>query len=344
MNGTEPADTMRERVGGRWSSLRLYVLLNINRNLLTGALAVVMFVVLVVLGTLAVPPFRQYMVQYDPSRYVFQAFTSALITAVTLVVTINQLVLSQELGPLGSQRQRMTGAMSFRGDVEDILGAASPPEPAPFLRALVESTTKKATQLEQATADNPNDDLRERVAQLTTTVTDTADIASDELEGRQFGEYTVVKAALDYNYSWKIYQARRIQDLFDDDLDREERRALTDFINVLSFFGAAREHIKTLYFQWRLVDLSRGMLYLAIPSIAISAALAMYLAPSSFPGTILGVDNLVWIASAGVTVSSLPFLFLTAFILRHATIAKRTLAIGPFILRRSERSATIEWE
>jgi hypothetical protein len=58
----------------------------------------------------------------------------------------------------------------------------------------------------------------------------------------------------------------------------------------------------------------------------------------------LGIDNLVWIVSAGSAAGSLPFLFLTAFILRLVTITKRTLAIGPFILRSAGRSSDIEWE
>ena len=34
---------------------------------------------------------------------------------------------------------------------------------------------------------------------------------------------------------------------------------------------------------------------------------------------------------------------LLAYVLRIATIAKRTLAIGPFVLRETDRSETIEW-
>ena len=127
-------------------------------------------------------------------------------------------------------------------------------------------------------------------------------------------------------------------------MDRETVRKLVDLIDILGFYGPAREHIKTLYFQWQLVDLSRGVLYLSIPALAVTSGLAMFLAPTSFPGTFLGIDNLIWIVSAGMAIGALPFLFLTAFILRLVTITKRTLAIGPFILRSAGRSGNIEWE
>lgn len=344
MSGSSPGNTLRERVGSRRARLRLYILLNVNRRLLAVILALAMFVVLVLLGVYAVPTFRQFMVEYAPTRYVFQAYVGALITGVTLVVSISLVVLSQEFGPLGEQRGRMSGSMGFRGDVEDIFDAVSPPEPNSFLRALVENTTEKAEALEEAVADTENDEFSEAVNQLTDDVIDNANVVSDELEDRSFGEYAVVKAALDYNYSWKIYQARRLQDRFGETMDHDTRRKLIDLIDILGFYGPAREHIKTLYFQWQLVDLSRGMLYLSVPALAITSALAMYLAPSSFPGAFLGIDNLIWIVSAGMAVGALPFLFLTSFILRLMTITKRTLAVGPFILRSAGRSSEIEWK
>lgn len=331
---------MKER-GDRF---RLHVMLDMNRLVLTGILTVVMFSILVILGAYAVPAFRVNMRQYAPTRYTFQAFVTALITGVTLVVTINQVVLSQELGPLGDQRARMRGSMSFRGDVEDIFGAVSPPEPEAFLRALVENTSETADTLSETVADNSNDDLVEQTNQLVEEVTDNAAVVSNELENREFGEYAVVKAALDYNYSWKIYQAQHLRDAFGEEMSEDEQRALIDLIRVLTFYGPAREHIKTLFFQWELVDLSRRILYTAIPAVVSSAALATYLAPSSFPGFTVGISNLVWVVSAGITVGTVPFLVLTTYVLRLATIAKRTLAIGPFILRNSERSTEIEWD
>jgi hypothetical protein len=41
----------------------------------------------------------------------FQGMTTATITGVTLVVTLSQLVFSQELGAVGDQRERMEGTI-----------------------------------------------------------------------------------------------------------------------------------------------------------------------------------------------------------------------------------------
>lgn len=341
--GTEGTEnTMRERVGTRRDRIRLYILLNLNRLLLTLILSAGMFGSFLLLGGFS--PFRQFMRNMGPTRYMFQALVGALITGVTLVVTINQLVLSQEIGPLGAQRERMSNSMSFRGDVEDLVGSISPPEPESFLQTLIHHSRETAEAFQQTVSGNPNSDLEDDVTQFTNQLIEHAEEVRDKLADRSFGEYAVIEAALDYNYAEKIYRARRLRDTYSDDLSEEERRALIELLNALTFFGPAREHLKTLYFQWELVDLSRNIIYTAIPALVVTGTLALYLSPTMFQGETLGIDHLVWIVSVGVTIGFMPFLLLSTYILRLATIAKRTLAIGPFILRESERSGDIELE
>lgn len=342
MGKDTPETTMRGRVGTQRDRIRLYILLNLNRMLLTSALAAGIFISFLLVG--AFTPFRQFMLQMGPTRYLFQGLVGALITGVTLVVTITQLVLSQELGPIGTERERMSDSMSFRGDVEDQFGSISPPEPESFLEALIDNSRENAEAFQQTVDGNPNSDLEEDVEQFTNHLIENAEGVINKLEDRSFGEYTVVEAALDYNYSGKIYQARRIRDKYDNDLSNEERRVLIELIEILTFFGPAREYIKNLYFQWELIDLSRYIIYTAIPALVVTGTIALYLSPPLVPGEILGIDNLVWIVSFGVTIGFLPFLLLSMYILRLATIAKRTLAIGPFILRESDRATDIEWE
>ena len=50
-------------------------------------------------------------------------------------------------------------------------------------------------------------------------------------------------------------------------------------------------------------------------------------------GTTLGVNHFVWVVAAAASVALAPFAILLSFILRLGTVAKRTLSIGPFILR-----------
>jgi hypothetical protein len=335
---------MRERVGDRRSRFRLYVQLNTNRLALTLFVGLAFFATLLLLSVFDDTPLRTVMRASDPVETLFQGYLTAIITGVTLVVTISQLVLSQELGPLGDQRERMEGSLEFRREVEDFFDTAPPPEPSAFLQALVDMSAKNAEELRDAVSDNNSQQLRDNTDDFLDELVQNAEAVSDDLESAQFGRYQVVKSALDYNYSWKIYQARRMRRDYADDLDEEEAEAFDNLIQVLKFFGPAREHFKTLFFEWELVDLSRKMLYLSVPALVIAAAMLVIVDPATLPGYLLGVDNMNWIVIGSATVCSLPFFLLGAYIIRLATIARRTLAIGPFILRESGRSDTIDWE
>jgi len=162
-----------------------------------------------------------------------------------------------------------------------------------------------------------------------------AESVTDRLAGATFGEFEVVRAALDFNYSWKLYTARRV--LEDEDCDEATREALQSLVDALSLFGPAREHFKTLYFQSELIDLSRTVLYTSIPSLVVSVSVLAFVDPSDYSGTLLGVDTAVLLVAAGVAVATAPFAVLLAYVLRVATVTGRTLSIGPFILRETER-------
>lgn len=337
-----------ERMRGRVpeSRTKMWLLLYANRWVVTGVVLTGMFVVIVAVGALDPAPLPDAVSQKDPVETLFQALITAIITGVTLVVTITQLVLSQELGAVGDQRERMEAAVKFREDVEDVLDApVAPPEPAGFLRGIVEVSAARANDLADAVTDGDDEALRSRVETYVDSLTENAARVSEELESAEFGTFDVVFYTLDYNYSWKIYEGRRLQHEFEEALTEEALAALDAVVEVLTFFGPAREHFKTLYFEWELTNLSRTMLYAAVPALLVSVLGVLFLDnPGSVPGTTAGFDNLLLVVSAATTVALTPFVLLLAYVLRIATVAKRTLAIGPFVLRETDRSRDVDWK
>lgn len=340
----QPSDTMRERVGE--NRVKLWLLLNADRRVVAAVPLGLVFVSLVVLGVLDPAPLPRAVASTDPIETVFQGFLTATITGVTLVVTINQLVLSQELGAIGDQRERMAGAMDFREDVESAIESPiSPPEPSSFLRAIVDVTQTRANALEEAVSESRNEQFKERTEDYVDSLARNAETVGNKLEDAQFGTFDLLFAALDYNYSWKIYEARRLRNEHAEAVTDETDEAFEALIEVLEFFGPAREHFKTLYFEWELINLSRTMLYSAVPALIVIIGMIFYVDnPDSILGATFGIDNLVLVASAASTVALVPFMLLLSFILRIATVAKRTLSIGPFILRESARTEDISWD
>ena len=333
-----PDDTLEERISG--SRVKAWLLLELNRRVFAVLVLVGFFLALVALILAWPASLRGILVRSDPAQTLFQALTTATITAVTLVITINQLVLSQELGAVDDQRERMQGATEFRHEVSDHLEEpAAPAEPASFLQRLIAASRTAAIELEESVADHPDADMREEIEAYVDDLVENADDVMAELDDAQFGSYDLVSAVVDYNYSWKLYRAEYLQAEYADSLDDEQDEAFEVLTDVLQLFAPAREHFKTLYFQWELTDLSRGMLYAALPALLVSIGALLFIDhPSAIPGTTLGVDDVVWLLAGAATVAMLPFVILMAYILRIATIAKRTLAMGPFVLRADERT------
>jgi hypothetical protein len=328
-DGRASGETVRARGSG--NRIVLWLLLEADRRALVGAILAVTFLGLVLAG--AVGDLAGALGPRDPIETLFQALITAIVTGVTLVVTINQLVLSQELGAVGDQRERMEGSLEFRRDVEELLDQpVAPAEPAAFLAALVDAIDERAAAVGAAIEDE-NSEAADRTRAFLGDLHRTADSVAGRLRDARFGSFAVVSAALDFDYAPKIHDARRLRR----DAPGAAREPLDELLAALRFFGSAREHVKTLYFQWELITLSRTMVYTAAPALAAAVLGVLYLGdPVGFAGSTAGVDDLVWVVSAATTVALAPFAVLVAYVVRIATVAQRTLAIGPFVLRSTD--------
>jgi len=328
----QPSDQLRARAAE--SRTKLWLLLEADRRLVVAGLVALVLVTLLAAGSL-LPAAEGTLRRSDSVDTLFQGLLTATITGVTLVLTLNQLVLSQELGAVGDQRERMAGALDFRADAADVIGApVSPARPSQFLRALVQVAGRHADALRDAVDETSA--AHDAVVDLTESLIGNADRVAADLDGAQFGEFDVLSAALNFNYSWKIFAAQRIRERYD--VSEEAGETLDRLVDTLELFGPAREHFKTLYFQWELINLSRGILAAALPALLVSACMVAFFDPASYPGL------LVPIVSLAATAALLPFLVLLAYVLRIATVTKHTLSIGPFILRETGQVDEVTWE
>jgi hypothetical protein len=339
--GADAEETMEERVGG--DTTLAYLLVEADRRMVTAGLLAALLLALLA-AAVAMPGSAAVVRSGDPVETLFQALVGATVTGVTLVLTLNQLVLSQELGAAGDQRERMRGAMEFRSDVADHLeDPVAPAEPSAFLRAMVTAAGDRADRLRDAVDEESDDEARQGVRDLADGVATAADQAADALSGATFGRYDVVAAALDFEYSRKLYRARRLRQAYGDRLSDETCDGLEDLEGLLRLFGPAREHFKTLYFQSELVDLSRLVLFASLPSLVVTVTMLTFFDASRVPtSTPLGIDGAALVVCVATALALVPFLVLLSYVLRIATVTGRTLSIGPFILRETDREGTTQ--
>ncbi|SEP12647.1 hypothetical protein SAMN04487948_11555 [Halogranum amylolyticum] len=268
----------------------------------------------------------------DMVETVFSGLVGAIITSTTLVVSINQLVLSQEIGSLGTQRARMDTTMDFYQNTDELFGTTTPSEPATFIRKLLRVSQERATALRKAVGDNDEERLRAEIDRYVSDLHGNAETAHEELDNADFGTFTVVSPALDFNYAQKIHDIRRLGEVYEDVLSTDERTAFREMLEAVTMFGPVREYVKVLYIQWALVKLSRAILYASVPALIIAGGMVVFVDPTTFPGTLFGLETMLWVVSTAFAISVTPFLMFTSYVLRLATLAKQTLTVGPLIL------------
>ncbi|MFC5134992.1 MULTISPECIES: hypothetical protein [Haloferacaceae] len=314
--------------------VKRWILLYGNRVLVAAAATVVVFVSFVAIVSRLSPPFVEGLGTGDPIDTLFGTMITVVVTGTTLVVTIGQLVLTQENGPLGDQRDRMSNSMDVRKSMTDLGGSPPSTDPATFLDDLVGVAADRAETLDESIVGSGNDPLGDAVGELAEAVLRNAGSVRADLSGARFGSFDVVSTVLRFDYGRLLARVERVRDAHGGRLSDRERELLRELEDALSLFGSAREHIKTLYFQWALIDLSRQILYAAVPALIVAGVTLSVVEPATFPGRTLGIGNVTLVVGAAFAVTLSPFMLFVSYVLRVLTVAKRTLAIEPLVLSR----------
>lgn len=75
-----------------------------------------------------------------------------------------------------------------------------------------------------------------------------------------------------------------------------------------------------------------AVLYASIPALIVAGGIVVFVDATTFSGTFLGINTMLWTVSDGFTISGSPFLIFIAYVLRLVTLAKQTLAVGSLTL------------
>lgn len=144
-----PGEETTRSVAGE-TPLKRWILLEGHRLVIVGVLSIGLFVSCVVLSLANVIP----MAKPDPVTSMTSAIVGGTLPLITIVLVINQLVLSEELGSTSELRQRMSDMREFRREVEEMTDIrVSPTAPADFLGVLVEAIQNRSRELKAACTD-----------------------------------------------------------------------------------------------------------------------------------------------------------------------------------------------
>lgn len=307
-----------------------WVLLDGSRWAVAGA---VLVPIAVLLGWMATTRLL-VLTDTEPLLFLFSAIVGGNFTLLTVVLSVNQLVLSRQLEAPGEVRSRIEEVHDYRDEVEaDAPRDVAPVLPPEFFLLLLETTRRRAQELGGLVAGRGPDRLHADVDDLVEAVTVRIDRTRELYERSDAGTIEILVAALDTNYAMQIRDARRIKREHGAALSDRAKRRIDGLVESLEHIDVARQYLKTLYIQDELAQFSRTLLYVGLPAMAVPICLLG--AFTAFP---VGATNPAFrfVVVASIAIGLMPLAVLLSFVLRVATVSQATIAITPFTMVQQE--------
>lgn len=310
--------------GSTVARLVKWVTLDGSRLAIAGVLIVGIF--LLTLGLVAAD-----VLTVGPRSSVKTMFGSGVVagqfTVITVALAINQLVSSRVFGSPNDLSEKFEGGQDIRENVERIASrGSSPVETAAFVSFI-------------GTA------LRERLAAFGRNVGARPDLPDDELEAysSRLDEYaaeiervsdemhpvTVIEITAGSEYARHIRDTDEVSHGRSDELPERAREDLTAIGELLRSLSISRQYFKTIALQQDFAQLSRLLIYAAVPAVLTS--LYVPLLYQSGPSTTIPVRYLPVVVSGAIAVVLLPLVILLVHLLRLTTIMRYTVSVGPFV-------------
>lgn len=317
--------------------VREWLLVEGDRLGIAAGLSVVVFALFLVLNEVGIVSF----VNDDSVTRLAGGMIAGTFSLVTLVVSINQLILSQEFASAGDARDQLEGVLEFRENVAETAKVpASPASPTRLLELLVGAIGHRAREFDEAASAYDEPEARDLIRRYTNTIAERTDRIDDTLEHTEFGSFRAVSASIAYDADWQLYVARNLRGRYADSLPEEGVTALEELIEALELFDAAREHFKTTYLQRELTRFSQLTVYTGVP--AILSAMTIGLLYADLAGPSVGAAALPYLVSGLIAVVVAPLMLLVSYILRTATVTRRTASIGPMLPQKDPEAGPFD--
>jgi len=341
LDSTErPIDRSNENRIKRW------ILFDGNRERVAAALLGVVFTTMLVLGGLWPIEYQELLGETTMVQEVFNTLLSGTILLVSIVVSIAAVGISQELTSLGNQSERVETIIEFQAEIEQHgIVEVSPARPGQFTAVVLRSIKQRADELQRLDDDatragSAGEAYRNEIDRLRTDIQDNTEEVLTTFSRVSAGTTDELLTGLNYDSSWQLYQARRILTKYGDELTDDERAEIEQLMQTLNKLMVSREYFKTLYYKLELSDLSTTLLTVSLPIIIFITYVMLAIDSGFFPDvSVRGYTPLTVFISFAYTIALAPYAVLTAYVLRAATVTKRTPEEGPFVMDGDRETA-----
>ena len=313
-----------------------WVLFDGERLFVAALLTAVLFAVLVVLESVGVLAFEND----DSITRLAGGMIAGTFSLVTLVVSINQLILSREFVSAGEAADQFSGVESFREDVASLAGVPVAPTAPARLADLIATVLDERAQTLGEAVDSADSRVRTPVQRYVEALTEGAQRVQTELDDAGPGPFESLAATVGFDDGWHRYVGLYLRETHGDALSDDAGAALDDVLEGLRLIAIAQEHVKTTTLQRELTRFSQLTILLGVP--AVFAAFLIGFLYGDVTGATISPDPLPYVVSALVAVVFSPLALLAAYILRTATIARRTASTGPMLPTKDPEEGAID--
>jgi len=292
-------------------------------------------ILLVLLALLAVGLFPR--APGDPLYLLVSAFLGGNLTLITVVIAINQLVFSRELGSPGDLEQRTRNAVEYHNRVQHVLEqSVTPVQPGSFLLMLHTNLDRQAEELGNTISEVADEELAGEIRELVEALRSDVDAVTNALDTPAVDEqiFGAIAATLGTTQANQLYDLSWIETEYSSELT-DHQRALFDSIREhLLHIDVARKYFRTVYITKELSFLSRVLLIVGLPAqLFLAATLAVY--------DLAAIEALPEAAIVGATMIAMvacfaPLAILASFVLRLSWVAQRNASVMPFAASEKE--------
>jgi len=260
------------------------------------------------------------------------ALFSGIILLVSIALSVNSIVLAQDITALGNQEEEIDRTFSFRTSVKEQTNVdVSPTRPEEFLQVIFDTIRTNVQELSDSIS-NDNEALHSQAEIIKEDIVTQVGDIEERLE-EAYGINGVLFAVIQYDYPRQIYAISQLRVEHEETLSDSQQDKIDELLLTLKYFTIGREYFKTLFFKKDLANLSRGLLIISLPVLIYLIFAILSLRAGLLPNvTILGVPSIILFVVVTIIVGLAPYTLFSVYVLRTATISVRTLAAGPFIL------------
>lgn len=275
------------------------------------------------IGVVALPALSRFAIRNTtPLIYMASTLIGGNITLITVVVAINQVILSKELESPGSLRDEIERTADFRQSALD--GQTPPTKPSEFLQQLLQQTRERAQSLEGRLPESAGEASERLLNDLSTQCRQ----VGEQLEPPPDKLSMVLFPLLGIDYVDYIHDCRECRSNYDDGSHDELLSTLDSLTSDLENLDVARQYFATAFVKEELSMLSRSLVYIGI--IAVSLPIALLYQLATYSSASPPMPGLFAFSLLTVVVALMPIALLIAFILRIATVAEHIAGITPF--------------